>query len=263
MTTFAEALAGIYGLTNYEMKSGYSAAEHFDLTRMAGLVAEMGHPEERYHSIHVAGTKGKGSTCAMVESVLRAAGYRTGLYTSPHLHTFRERIRINGRCITEQEFASTFESLLPLIRDLPGISTFEAATAMAFGAFARAGVEVAVLEVGLGGRLDATNVVRPLVSVITSISYDHMNVLGDTLTEIAREKSGIIKKMVPVVSAPQPAEALVVPEDRALGQAYGALLDTVATVPEPYRIAYLVEQLVGSLRHADPWRTRFPQRAGV
>ena len=214
MITYAEALAYIYSLTNYEMKTGYRAAEHFDLRRMDTLAARTSHPQDRFRSIHIAGTKGKGSVCAMIESVLRAAGYRTGLYTSPHLHTFRERIRINGECIGEQRFTALIERLMPLAREIPELSTFEAATAVAFSAFADAGVDLAVLEVGLGGRLDATNIVRPLVSVITSISYDHTEVLGNTLAEIAGEKAGIIKPNVPVVSAPQPPEALAVIEEK-------------------------------------------------
>ena len=214
--TYSEALRRIYGLTNYETRTGYSAAEHFDLSRMNGLIAKLGHPEKRFGAVHIAGTKGKGSVSAMIDSVLRSAGYATGLYTSPHLHTFRERIRVNGTCIPEEDVAAWADVILPLVDDIPGLTTFEVATAMAFAAFAEAQVDVAVLEVGLGGRLDATNVIRPLVSVLTSISYDHTQVLGNTLSQIAREKAGIIKPYVPVISAPQADEALEVIEETCL-----------------------------------------------
>lgn len=209
MSSYREALEYIYSLSNFEA-SRSRAAEHFNLARIAGMLEEMGNPETRYKIVHVAGTKGKGSVCAMLESILRAAGHRTGLYISPHLHTFRERIRVAGEYMGEDEFASWIDHMRPLIEATPGVSTFEVATAIAFAHFALQGVEIAVLEVGLGGRLDATNVVRPLVSVITSISHDHMAVLGDTLEKIAYEKAGIIKNDIPVVSAPQHAEVLQV-----------------------------------------------------
>jgi len=209
MSSYREALEFIYSLSNFEA-SRSRAAEHFNLARIAGMLAEMGNPETRYKIVHMAGTKGKGSVCAMLESILRASGYRTGLYISPHLHTFRERIRVAGEYIEEDEFASWIDRMRPLIEATPGVSTFEVATAIAFAHFAEQGVETAVLEVGLGGRLDATNVVHPLASVITSISHDHMAILGDTLAKIAYEKAGIIKEGIPVVSAPQHPEALSV-----------------------------------------------------
>jgi len=209
MSSYREALEFIYSLSNFEA-SRSRAAEHFNLARIAGMLEVMGNPETRYKIVHVAGTKGKGSVCAMLESILRASGHRTGLYISPHLHTFRERIRVTGNDIEKDEFASWIDGIRPLIEATPGVSTFEVATAIAFAHFAQQGVEIAVLEVGLGGRLDATNVVRPLVSVITSISHDHMAILGDTLAKIAYEKAGIIKNGTPVVSAPQHPEALSV-----------------------------------------------------
>jgi len=209
MSSYREALEYIYSLSNFEA-SHSRAAEHFNLARIAGMLTEMDNPETRYKIVHVAGTKGKGSVCAMLESILRASGHRTGLYISPHLHTFRERIRVAGEYIEEDEFTSWIDRMRPLIEATPGVSTFEVATAIAFAHFAQQGVEIAVLEVGLGGRLDATNVVRPLVSVITSVSHDHMAVLGDTLAKIAYEKAGIIKNDIPVVSAPQHAEVLQV-----------------------------------------------------
>lgn len=211
MSSYREALEYVYSLSNFEA-SHSRAAEHFNLARIAAMLAEMANPETRYRTVHVAGTKGKGSVSAMLESILRASGYRTGLYTSPHLHTFRERIRVAGECIREDEFSSWIDQMKPLIDATPGASTFEAATAVAFAHFAHQSVEIAVLEVGLGGRLDATNVVLPLVSVITSISHDHTAILGDTLAKIAYEKAGIIKEGVPTVSAPQHPEALRVIE---------------------------------------------------
>jgi dihydrofolate synthase/folylpolyglutamate synthase len=148
----------------------------------------------------------------MLESCLRAAGYRTGLYISPHLHTFRERIQANGHKIAREDVVALVEEIRPLIERIPGVTTFEAITAIGFLYFARAGIDVGVIEVGLGGRLDATNVITPEVSVITSLSLDHTQLLGNTLAQIAYEKAGIIKPGVPVVSAPQRAEALSVLE---------------------------------------------------
>jgi dihydrofolate synthase/folylpolyglutamate synthase len=144
----------------------------------------------------------------MVESVLRAAGYRTGLYTSPHLHTFRERIRVGGGLMTKAELVTLLDRCRPIIESVSGLTAFEVMTAMAFQYFAEQGVDWAVLEVGMGGRLDATNVVQPDVCAITSLSYDHVELLGHTLSLIAFEKAGIIKPGVPVVSSPQEAEAM-------------------------------------------------------
>ena len=207
--TYRDALIYIYSFTDYEKKvPQLYAPEFYDLTRVHRLLALLGDPQRTYQVVHVAGTKGKGSTAAMAESVLRAAGYRTGLYTSPHLHTFRERIQAGGVLISEAGVARLAEMMRPLVAQIAGITTFEIMTGLAFAWFAEQAVQWAVLEVGLGGRLDATNVVMPAVSVITPISYDHTAILGDTLTQIATEKAGIIKPGVPVVSAPQTAEAL-------------------------------------------------------
>ncbi len=211
--TYREAIEYLHSLTDYEKRriERYSP-ETLDLSRVERLLAMLGNPHRAYPSVHIAGTKGKGSTAAMVESVLRAAGYRTGLYTSPHLHTFRERIRVGGQLISREEVVALVEEVRPLVAEVPGVTTFEAITAMAFTYFARRGVEVLVAEVGLGGRLDATNVLSPEVSVITSLSLDHTYLLGNTLPEIAREKAGIIKPGVPAVTAPQRPEALRVIE---------------------------------------------------
>ena len=167
----------------------------------------MGHPEARYPVVHVAGTKGKGSTAALVAGVLQAAGYRVGLYTSPHLQEFTERIRVDGQEIDKQSLVRICDQLRQLTSQVADITTFELTTALGFQYFAEQKIDFAVVEVGLGGRLDATNVVDPLVSIITPISYDHTAVLGNTLTEIAWEKAGIIKPGRPVVFSPQVAEA--------------------------------------------------------
>jgi dihydrofolate synthase/folylpolyglutamate synthase len=209
--TYGDALAYIYSFTDYE-KRGFAiyAPEFYDLERVRRLLALLDDPQKVFRSVHIAGTKGKGSTAAITESILRAAGRRTGLFTSPHLHTFRERIQIGGDLIPEAEVVRLVQRMRPLVGQVADITTFELMTGLAFAWFAEQGVEWAVLEVGLGGRLDATNVVIPAVSVISSISYDHTAILGETLTEIATEKAGIIKPGVPVVSAPQPDEALTV-----------------------------------------------------
>jgi dihydrofolate synthase/folylpolyglutamate synthase len=211
--SYREALAFIYSFTDYEKKVPQAYAPQFyDLARVHRLLALLGDPQQTFRVVHIAGTKGKGSTAAIAESVLRAAGYRTGLYTSPHLHTFRERIRAGETLIGEADVARLAERMSPLVGQVPGITTFEVMTGLAMAWFAEQEVEWAVLEVGLGGRLDATNVITPAVAVITPISYDHTAILGDTLTQIATEKAGIIKPGIPAVSAPQVAEALAVIE---------------------------------------------------
>jgi dihydrofolate synthase/folylpolyglutamate synthase len=214
MLTYQQALDYIYSFVDQE-KLQPDKYEHprFDLSNMHTLLGLMGNPHRRLRAVHVAGTKGKGSTCAMIDSVLQVAGYSAGLFTQPHLHTFRERIQVNRRLVGEEEVVSLVERLRPLIEQLPEPSTFEIMTAMAFEYFAEQEVDLAVIETGLGGRLDTTNVIEPLVSVITSISYDHTYILGDTLEEIAAEKAGIIKEGRPVVCAPQkPAAEQVIVE---------------------------------------------------
>jgi dihydrofolate synthase/folylpolyglutamate synthase len=210
-SSYQRALDTIYSLTDYEKQSGYPySPDRFDLGRVERLLALVGNPQHAFQSVHIAGTKGKGSTSAMVASILRAAGYRTALYTSPHLHTFRERIQVNGQLIARDDVVSGIERLQAAVSQVPGITTFELITALAFAYFAEQKVEWAVIEVGMGGRLDATNVLMPQVSVITPISYDHTMYLGESLAEIAAEKAGIIKPGVPVVCAPQPQEAATV-----------------------------------------------------
>ncbi len=217
--TYAAALSYMYGLTNYEIKSSFAyAPQFFDLARVERLLAALDNPHLKFKSVHVAGTKGKGSTCVMLASVLSTAGYRTGLYTSPHLHSFRERIQIDGAIIQEDQFARLVERIRPLAEQDKELTTFEVATAVAFAHFAEMGVEVAVVEVGLGGRLDATNVVSPVASVITTIGHDHMHILGKTLAQIAKEKAGIIKPGIPVVSAPQEPPAMAIIQRRCAEQ---------------------------------------------
>lgn len=187
-----------------------AVAAKFNLENITALMQRLGRPDRTYPIVHIAGTNGKGSTAAFLEAILRDAGFRTGLNTSPHLERINERIRINGEEISDQIFAETFTRVQEAIEEwlasgrLRAHPTyFECATALAFEVFARERVEFAVVEVGLGGRLDATNIVRPQVSVITRIDFDHENYLGHSLGEIAREKAGIVKAGVPVATAPQ------------------------------------------------------------
>jgi dihydrofolate synthase/folylpolyglutamate synthase len=179
----------------------------FTLERMQRLMAALGSPQQQYASIHVAGTNGKGSVCALCAAALQAEGYKVGRFTSPHIEGALRGICINGQQAEMDELQATFERLYPNLNPAENWTHFEIVTALMFLHFARVGVEVAVVEVGLGGRLDATNVLTPLVSVITPIDYDHVAILGSTLAQIAGEKAGIIKPGVPVVIAPQAAEA--------------------------------------------------------
>jgi dihydrofolate synthase/folylpolyglutamate synthase len=210
---YNHALDYLYSFVDYSLKhSSELAKAEFNLDRMFALMEELGNPHEKYPIIHVAGTKGKGSVSALCAAGLQAAGYKVGLYTSPHLLDYVERIRINNEPISHLQLIELVEQVKDAVARIPKLTTFEITTAIGFLAFAKNGVNAAVIEVGLGGRLDATNIVFPKVSVITSLSYDHMAVLGDTLAKIAREKAGIIKAGVPVVSAPQTEEALEVLE---------------------------------------------------
>ena len=212
-TQYNKALDYLYSFVDYSLKhSSELAKAEFNLDRMFALMAELGNPQRQYPIIHVAGTKGKGSVSALCASALQAAGYKTGLYTSPHLIDYTERIQIDGEPISHELMTELVEEIKPAVGRVPFLTTFEITTALGFLAFARQGCNAAVIEVGLGGRLDATNIVTPEVAVITSLSYDHTAVLGDTLAKIAGEKAGIIKLGVPVVSAPQVAEALEVLE---------------------------------------------------
>lgn len=194
---YAQTLEYLYSSLRSFQDAGSDAYKP-GLERIEEFMTYLGRPHRHYATIHVAGTNGKGSTSHLIASVLQSAGFRTGLFTSPHLHDFRERIRVEGEQISEREvveFVATHRSAMERI----GLSFFEMTAAMAFDHFSREGVEVAVIETGLGGRLDATNIITPLVSVITNIGLDHTDLLGSTLTEIATEKAGIIKPEVPVV----------------------------------------------------------------
>jgi dihydrofolate synthase / folylpolyglutamate synthase len=175
-----------------------AAAFKNDLTNTITLCNHLDNPQKKFKSIHVAGTNGKGSVSHMLAAVLQTAGYKTGLYTSPHLKDFRERIKIDGKEVSEEFVISFTEKIKPLIEKIKP-SFFEITVAMAFDYFAEQQVDIAIIEVGLGGRLDSTNIITPELSVITNIGYDHMNMLGNTLPEIAGEKAGIIKENIPVV----------------------------------------------------------------
>jgi dihydrofolate synthase/folylpolyglutamate synthase len=213
---YQESLDFLYSFIDYSLKRNFRYAEDkFDLARMREFMHLLGDPQNDYQIIHVAGTKGKGSVSAMCASVLRAQGYKTGLYTSPHMVDFTERIQINGSHITKADLVEIVDEFKLVTDRVPDITTFELTTALAFLYFSRCAVDFAVIEVGLGGRLDATNIVNPLIAVITSISYDHVKILGNTLSEIAGEKGGIIKPDIPVVIAPQNEEARIKFDDIA------------------------------------------------
>ncbi len=217
--SYPEALDYLYSFVDYSLQRSYRySPDVFDLARVRDLLARLGNPHERFASVHVAGTKGKGSVSALAASALQASGLKTGLYTSPHLQRFTERVRVDGAEIAEDEVGRIVGEMRPHVAAVPGLTTFEIVTAMAFVHFAEQAVDLAVVEVGLGGRLDATNVIRPRVAVITSLSYDHMHLLGDTLSQIASEKAGILKPGVPVVLAPQQREAELVVLDAAARQ---------------------------------------------
>ena len=190
MTRYPEALRWLYGLESRGIKLG--------LDRIAEAAEVRGHPERALRYVHIAGTNGKGSVATMLESVLRAAGYRTGQFASPHLQRYVERVRIGGRPISEREAANRIEELRADTR-LPPLSFFEYTTLLALESFRDALCDIVVLEVGLGGRLDSTNIVTPEASVITNISFEHERILGDTLAKIAREKAGVLKPGVPCI----------------------------------------------------------------
>ncbi len=212
------ALAYLYSFTDAERHPGLLPAGVHDLAKVHAFYDRIGRPETAYATILVAGSKGKGSTAGYLAGALRAAGYRTGLYTQPHLTSFRERMQVDGRLIAPDTLARVVAAIAPLVAaqhaDAPALgrlSTYEISTAVALRYFAEERVDFAVLEIGLGGRLDAVNAVRdPRLSIITSLSLDHTQVLGDTVEQIAFEKAGIIRPGCPIVSAPQPPGALAV-----------------------------------------------------
>ncbi|MGE5140348.1 MAG: bifunctional folylpolyglutamate synthase/dihydrofolate synthase [Rudaea sp.] len=212
--TYQQALDWFYGFVRFDENRKHIPGGG-DLARMERLLGRLGSPQRRYPSVIVAGTKGKGSTAAMLASILRSSGYRTGFYSSPHLHTFRERVRVGDRLISREEVVEGARLLETLVPDFRDVIWFELVTALAFNWLAQQSIDVAILEVGLGGRLDATNVVTPLVAVITPISFDHVEVLGHRLAAIAGEKAGVIKPGRPVISSPQPPDAKAVIEAAA------------------------------------------------
>lgn len=212
---YAALLDELYRLERFGIKLG--------LDTITDLLGNMGNPQRRFKTVHVTGTNGKGSVCAFVASVLRKAGYHVGLYTSPHLVRFNERIQVDGREIPNEDVARIYAEMKPAIAKTSGGSKvrqptfFEVTTAMAFHYFAERGVDIGVIEVGMGGRMDATNVIHPLVAVLTRIGLEHTEHLGKTVDRIAREKSGIIKRGCRVVTVNQPALPIILAQAGALG----------------------------------------------
>src|ERR1700686_513585 len=222
---YEESVRYLFSLGRELASPRQASATKFDLKNITVVCEHLGQPQREFQSVHVAGTNGKGSTSAMPESILRAAGLRTGLYTSPHLERINERIRLDGKEISDEEFAAAFtrvraaiEQLLASGRLAAHPTFFECVTAIAFVYFARAHAEFAVCETGMGGRLDATNILLPEVAVITQIDFDHENYLGHSIEEIAGEKAGIIKPGARVVSAAEHLIARVVIQQRVAQQ---------------------------------------------
>ena len=229
---FPDSVRFLYGLGN-EVKT-----LKLGLEQMQELARRLGHPEQQLRFVHVAGTNGKGSVCAMLEAGLRHAGQATGLYTSPHLVSPTERIRINGEPVTEEEFSRAFDQVHQAAQGMAvHPSYFETVTGMALVLFAEKRVDTVVWEVGLGGRLDATNIVTPALSVITPVSLDHQEHLGDTIALIAAEKAGIIKPGMPVVVAPQHPDALAVIQAKARAENSPIILSGSLELPFPPPLA--------------------------
>jgi len=197
---YQSTLDYLYSFVDYSLTRNLRySPEKFNLERMRFFMHLLGDPHLDYPVIHVAGTKGKGSICSLIANVLTSAKYKVGLYTSPHLQEFTERIKVDNKDIEKNAFIDLIEEIKPVINKIEGLSTFEITTGIAFLFFSRVKVDIGVIEVGLGGRLDATNVVQPMLSIISTISKDHVKILGNTLEKIAVEKAGIIKKNVPVI----------------------------------------------------------------
>jgi dihydrofolate synthase/folylpolyglutamate synthase len=238
---YRKTLDYLYSFVDYSLQKNFrNAPEKFNLVRMHAFMEALGNPHLQYPVIHVAGTKGKGSVTALCASALQVAGYRVGFYISPHLTDYNERIQVNRLPIPHNEMVSLVQEIKPVIDSIPELTTFEITTGLAFLYFYGKKVNAAVIEVGLGGRLDATNVVSPLVSVITSLSYDHTHLLGNSLAEIAGEKAGIIKPGVPVVISPQKEEAGQV-VSRIAAERGSALIQ----IGQDYRYAPLSHSLDG------------------
>lgn len=246
-TQYQEALNYLYSFIDYSLTRNLRySAEKFNLSRMAAFMGLLSNPQNNYKVIHVAGTKGKGSTSAMLTSILSSAGYKTGFYSSPHMIEFNERIRIGDQQISKQKLVDLVDELKPFVAQVEELTTFEITTGLAFQYFSEEKVDLAVIEVGMGGRLDATNIVSPILSVITSISHDHMKVLGTTLSQIAGEKAGIIKAGVPVIVSPQKkaAEEAI----RAVATARGAPILPADQLFQIKRSDYSLEGQYFSLR---------------
>lgn len=207
--SYAKSLRYLASLNDFErLRIVRYTSQNFDLDRMRTLLKKLGNPQDQFKSVHIAGTKGKGSTCAMIASMLQACGYKVGLYTSPHLIDVRERITINGEMIHQSDFARIVKLAEPIVERMkPRATYFDVLTAVAFKHFAEHKVDIAVIETGLGGRLDSTNVIKPEVTGITSISKDHMAQLGSTIAKIAEEKAGIFKAGIPAISVQQDPDA--------------------------------------------------------
>ena len=232
---YAEAIQFLYGLQMF--------GANFGLENTRQLAALAGHPQDKLRFIHIAGTNGKGSTCAMLESIYRAAGLPVGLFTSPHLVSFRERIQVNRQLIPESELIRLVEEFQPLLKQFPAdnhLTLFEVVTVMALKFFAEQKCDLVIWETGLGGRLDATNIVTPLASVITNIAFDHQQWLGDTLEKIAAEKAGIIKPGIPVLTATDEPSALAVIEKiaREKNAPLKIVSQLAGTLPSPLRGAH-------------------------
>ncbi|MCD6525818.1 MAG: bifunctional folylpolyglutamate synthase/dihydrofolate synthase [Desulfuromonas sp.] len=247
--TPAQTLEFLYGLQMFGIKLG--------LDNIRALLQSAGNPQEDYGIIHVAGTNGKGSVCAYLQQIYHEAGYRVGVYTSPHLHRFNERISINSQQITDEALVALVEELRENNLEVPA-TFFEFTTALALLYFSRQQVDLVVLEVGMGGRLDATNVVQPLVSVITPVSDDHGDYLGTTLVEIAAEKGGIIKPGVPVVIGKQDEEALTVLQQIVTEQQAPAFL-----YGDDYVVDYVLNGVAGSYRVMTPECSWAPLTPGL
>ena len=256
------AVDKLLSLADFERKSRANQPPDWHLRRVERLMEMLGRPHLATPVVHVAGSKGKGSTCAMIASGLKAAGFNTGLYTSPHLHSFTERIRLNGSNVSRADFADLIDRLWPYVEeieqagDLGVVSVFEMLTAMAFVHF-RDHADIAVIETGLGGRLDATNVVNPEVAVITSISLDHVRILGDKISLIAREKAGIIKPNSPTVVARNHSAAWRVIREQA-ATVGSEPISACATIPVSVYSSWSTSderQEFVIKRWRDPWRS--------
>ena len=248
--TYDEALDKIYSYVDYSMSHADTVSrEAFLVDAIRELMDLLGNPQNSYAVIHVAGTKGKGSVCAMLAAALKNAGFKTGLYTSPHLIRYNERIQVNGKMISDQDVIALTEKVDSCVQKMSlHASSFDFMTAMAFEYFKEQRVDIAVVETGLGGRLDSTNIVDPMLTIITSISMDHTNFLGDTIEKIAWEKAGIIKTGVPVIcgAQPFPAAAKVI-EDTAHEKRAPWI-----SVSDRYR--YINERQCGMLQCTRIWR---------